>query len=219
MSLILKQTKSGPNITPLEPGSYAAICIGLIDLGLQDNPKFSKQSNKIMILFELPDETLKFQDGSEVPRVLSKEFTMSMDEKSNLRKTLTTWRGRDFSEEEFKAFDLHKIVGAPAMVTTSLNAKQYAEIKGVSKAPKAFASMTSSTKPIVFDFDDFNDADSVDDYLENSNIPEWIQGKIKESLTYKDMLGKEDGSTEDDEDPTVEGYIEIANGKGGDLPF
>jgi hypothetical protein len=79
-------------------------------------------------------------DGKEMPMVISKSYTVSLHEKANLRKELAQWRGRDFTEEEAKGFDISKLVGAYCMVnvtTSETNGKTYSNVAGLTPIPSA----------------------------------------------------------------------------------
>ena len=89
---------------------------------------------------------------------ISKSYTVSLHEKAGLRKDLAAWRGRDFSEEEAKAFDVSKLIGAYCMVnvtTSEANGKTYTNVAGLTPLPGAL----KNAKPeavhtnIMFDLD------------------------------------------------------------------
>jgi hypothetical protein len=100
-------------------GNYIARCYQMLEIGtvqeiIMGQPKTLK---KVRIGWELPEETRTFsQDKGEQPFVISQEFTLSMNEKSNLRKVLASWRGKDFSDKEAEAFDITKLLGVPCML-------------------------------------------------------------------------------------------------------
>jgi len=100
------------------PGLAPAVCIGLIDLGTQKT-EFkgqAKTNRQIRILFELLDGSRK--DGS--PFTISRKYTFSMSERSNLRADLESWRTKPFTPEEFETFDMRNLIG----ITCTLNIKQ-----------------------------------------------------------------------------------------------
>jgi hypothetical protein len=75
-----------------------------------------------------------------MPLTISKNYTVSLHEKANLRKELAAWRGRDFTDEEAKAFDVSKLVGAYCMVnvtTSESNGKTYSNVAGLTPLPAA----------------------------------------------------------------------------------
>jgi hypothetical protein len=68
---------------------------------------FNSEAFKIVLLFELCNETIE-RDGKTAPISINKEYTLSLGKKSVLRKHLETWRGRPFTDEELKGFEVGK---------------------------------------------------------------------------------------------------------------
>lgn len=137
--------------TPCPPGSYLARCIKLVDLGTQttDYQGESKSAHKVLIAFEVLDPDTRRDDGEAF--VLSKRYTLSLHEKAALRKELASWRGRDFTPEELKGFDLKTVLGAPAFVSvveTTKGDRTYSNIAGIMKAPKGMP-VPSGTEPLT----------------------------------------------------------------------
>jgi hypothetical protein len=130
MSIIVSD--SG-NFESLQEGTYQAICVGVFDLGLQEK-KWNgevKQDHQVLILWEV-DKRLTKGEFAGKRFLISKRYTKSLGEKSNLRKDLTSWRGKKFTEDELKAFDLEKIVGVNCLLTIIKNDK-YTNVGVVSK--------------------------------------------------------------------------------------
>lgn len=59
----------------------------VIDLGEQWSEAFQKTNHKVMITWEVTDESTTI-DGEEKPRVISKEYTLSLSQKATLRSHL-----------------------------------------------------------------------------------------------------------------------------------
>jgi len=207
MSLIIKSTGGGSK--PLEPGTYTAICYGLIDIGWQYSEQFGSSSPKVIIMWEIPDEKIVI-DGEEKSRVMSATYTMSLNEKANLRKTLAAWRGKDFTAEELKGFNLASILGVPCLLNIARRestGKTF--VAGVMQPPKGTKKPKGTLAPILFDLDN--------DPLEKMELlPAWIQDTIKKSETYRDRLagiGHETG----DESAVEPEIVELD--ETDDLPF
>ena len=202
MSLIISANTSGSSIAPLEAGSYPAVCYGLVDLGYQYSEAYKKGSPKILIMWEIPSETITI-DGEEKSRVISQTYTVSLNEKASLRKDLQAWRGKDFTDDELKAFDIKKLLGAPCLlniVHKESNGRTYANIAGIMALPKGIKRPVPTLEPLVFDLDS-DDLDLIKD------LPEWIQNRIKESETYKERLagiGHETGDEPAAAEPSFE---------------
>ena len=108
---IIATSNGGTSYEPIPSGSYPARCYSMIHLGtIEENILGTvKKLNKVRITWELPTELKVFkEENGEQPHVISKEFTLSLHEKATLRNFLKNWRGKDFTEDEAKAFDIEK---------------------------------------------------------------------------------------------------------------
>ena len=77
-----------------------------------------KKAHKVMLTWELPEELAVFnEDKGPEPYSVSKTYTLSMHEKSTLRKDLESWRGKGFTELEAAKFDITKLLGVPCLLT------------------------------------------------------------------------------------------------------
>jgi hypothetical protein len=193
MAFIATDT-GGSGFKTVPAGVFIGRCYELIDLGTQTNETgmyAGKSDHKIKIGFELfgDDEdgnplTIEV-DGKEMPLTITKDYTVSLHEKANLRKELAAWRGKDFTEEEAKGFDVSKLIGAYAMVNvthkTNAQGKTRANISGLSPLPSALKN--SKPAPVhknrIFDLDspDMDMFDTFYDYLKETikKSPEWKQ--------------------------------------------
>lgn len=130
-------------------GQYSAVCIGVYDIGIQKLSYMgeTKELHQCIICFEL-DERMKEGDNSGKRFVMSKTFTISLFEKANLRKTLETWRGKKFTEQELKGFDIEVLVNVPCMIQImheERNGKTYVNIQSISTLPKSMPKITAET--------------------------------------------------------------------------
>jgi large subunit ribosomal protein L11 len=119
MAIIASSKGSSTPREPIAAGAYAARCYSIIDLGTREETiqGTTKVLRKIRVTFELPDERRVFnEEKGEQPCVISKEFNLSLNEKSSLRGFLKSWRGKDFTEAEAAAFDVAKLIGAPCLL-------------------------------------------------------------------------------------------------------
>lgn len=192
MPIIATSKGAGNNFPPLEPGTYAARCYSMIYLGTIKSNINGKDEmlQKIRIGWELATEMKEYKEGEGLkPTVISEEYTLSLNEKSNLRKLLFSWRGRDFTEEEAKGFDVTKVLGAACMITTYLkkskDGKDYARVSGVSPVMKVngdfikVAPLINAKVELNYDNFDFKLFDS---------LPDFIKEKMKSSPEYQDMI-------------------------------
>jgi hypothetical protein len=81
------------------------------------------------------------------PFSCSKKYTASLNEKATLRHDLESWRGRAFTQEELKGFDLEKVIGVNAQVMVMHNTKDgktYANVATVTPLGKGQAKIAGS---------------------------------------------------------------------------
>lgn len=137
-------------------GNHVARCIRLTDLGTQHGEYQGKPNvrNQVLVTWELCEE--KMDDGK--PFIVSHFYTNSLNEKATLRAHLEAWRGRAFSQEELKKFDLASILGAPAMVNVIHNDQGKARVSAVAKLPKNMKAPEPSNKPSAFWIDEWDQA-------------------------------------------------------------
>ena len=185
------------SIAPIAEGTYLAVCNMVVDLGVQYNETYKSSARKVLIGWEIPDETYEY-DGETHHRTLSKRYTSSLDERANLRQDLAAWRGRDFTPEELQGFDLNNIVGASCLINVihkESNGKTFANISSIMALPKGMKKGQLSEPPVVFDLD-------TDDLSAIDNLPKWIGEIVKKSTTYEERLA---GLAKIEEVPVEEG--------------
>ena len=132
MSMIASDNIGQP-IPKLEGGVYTAISSAIIDLGNQTSEKFQKTQRKFMMLWNIVGEVVEV-NGEILPRTMSKEYSFSLNEKSTLRKDLQAWRGKVFTEEELKGFNLLNILNKACQLQIILeekNNRQYNNIASI----------------------------------------------------------------------------------------
>lgn len=170
-------------------GNYIARCYQMIEIGTITEVIMgqSKQLKKVRIGWELPEETRVFsQEKGEQPFVISQEFTLSLHEKSNLRKVLASWRGKDFTEEEAKSFDVTKLLGIPCMLNVIHKPSKtdptriYEQIGSISPLPKSIQCPSQVNSTIRLEYDSFN-------HEVFESLPDFIRDKMKQSLEYADL--------------------------------
>jgi len=196
MGFIASDSGNGGNFKRVPPGVYIGRCYSLVDLGTQTtNGQYGeKHQHKIRVAWELFGEDENGQpltidvDGKEMPMTISKSYTVSLHEKAGLRKDLSAWRGRDFTDEEAKAFDVSKLIGAYCMVnvtTSENNGKTYSNVGGLTPLPSAL----KNAKPapvhghVLFNLDEPNMAVF-------ATFHEKLQEVIKSSPEWKAISGE-----------------------------
>ena len=185
MAIIASNT-GGSSYEPIASGSYAARCYSMIHLGTIEETILgtTKKLNKVRITWEMPTELKVFkEENGEQPQVISKEFTLSLHEKATLRNFLKNWRGKDFTEDEAKSFDIEKLVGAPCMLNITHKkskdgSKTYAEIGSVSTLPKGLSCPPQINDSFIWTYENF-------DATKFGQLPDYLKNKMVNSDEYK----------------------------------
>lgn len=175
-------SRAKPSIPPVEPGSYLARCVGVVDLGEQEVEYKGKTrySDKVKLIFELPTERITI-DGENLPRQLSRNFTFSVSKKGSLRQFISAWLSRSFTDGEFSEFDLFSLLRHPALLSVVHSEDgQYANIAGAMAVPRGMDVPTAQSDLIRFDTQEWDD--SAFDAL-----PEYLQDQLKRSTQYRNM--------------------------------
>lgn len=200
------------NGTPRElipANNYLARCYQMIEIGtikemIQGTEKIL---TKVRIGWELPTELKVFNpEKGEQPCVISKEYTLSMNEKANLRKMLASWRSKDFTEAEAKSFDITKLLGIACMINiihkpSKDGTRTYEEIAGVTAVPKGITVPPQITPTVLISYDNF-------DTQAFENLPDFIKSKMVTSLEYEKLTM-----------PSNTHFQEATSESADDLPF
>ena len=137
MSIIAKRPES--NYTPAPEGLHHAVCVDVIDLGILQTNWGDK--HKVRVVFQIEDENQETGRRFEV----RKQYNLSLHEKATLRKDLEAWRGRKFTDEELRGFDLEKLLGANCQIQVvqdiSEDGSIFANVQAVVPAPKNVAKL------------------------------------------------------------------------------
>lgn len=107
----LTATDKGGDFELTPEDVYTARCYRIIDLGTQKGSEAfgGKEQHKVMISWELLDGQ-KMKDGR--PFSVHQRYTVSLNEKAKLRQDLEAWRGKKFTNDELKGFDLSNVLGS-----------------------------------------------------------------------------------------------------------
>ena len=207
----IKARNEGVKITPAPSGTFVARCFSMIQIGTIEETirGVKKNLNKVRISWELPTEKTIFkEEKGEQPFTVSKEFTLSMNDRANLRKFLEGWRGLPFTEDEAKEFDITKLLGKECLlsiihVTAKSSGNLYSDISSVSRLPKGMTCPPQVNPNFEFTLE----GDELNEEKFNM-LPDWIKQKVVTSWEYR-ML-KEPINTNTPEEAT--------NSSTGDAP-
>lgn len=160
-------------------GSHVARCIAVIDLGTQTNEYNGevKSRRALWIQWELPDEVRQSgQFAGECFRVGS-IYTRSLHPKASLRSDLESWRGRAFTTDELKQFDIAKLLGAPCLLQVGRNEKGRAKVGAVMSVPKGMVVPPQINGLLLLSLDQY-------DQHVFAELPKGIQAMIAASPEY-----------------------------------
>jgi hypothetical protein len=194
---VSNKTKSDP----VPAGTHHAVCYGVLAVGTQPSEKFTPRQ-KIIVSFEIPGERITIKD-KDLPRGISKRYTLSLNEKASLRKDLQSWRGRPFTQDELNGFDVSKLIGSNCLISVLHSDRAgalYADISGISALPKGMVAARPENPPLYFNLlEAINLAKKTgnDDINWPSEIPPWVQKVCSSAEEYVAFRG---GASEDDGD-------------------
>lgn len=166
-------------------GTHLARCYQFLHIGNVPNTFPGAQSaviNKIRLTWELPDEKVSFKEGEEPkPFSISQDYTLSMNEKANLRKMVQSWLGQKMTDEEATDFDVETLVGKPCLLTivhTTKGDKTYASVNNVTALPGKMECPAAINAPSVINWETM----TVDAF---NALPEFLQKKMQEAAEYR----------------------------------
>ena len=152
MSIVAKGGEKSSSFPSVSVGVHKARCIKVIDLGTQKN-EFEGNitwKRQVLVIWETPDQT---NETSE-PLTISRFYTLSLHEKSNLGIDLTSWRGRPFSETEKKGFDISKLIGHTCLLNV-IQGNKRTQIGSIMPLPKGDKIAEQYHTSVLFDLEEF----------------------------------------------------------------
>jgi hypothetical protein len=173
-------------LLPITDDGYDARCVGIYALGMVTEYNNFKKKDvtepKIIFEFELIGHTTEYK-GVKEPKLLR---TWDMNAKittkpspSKLFSFFKQWRGRAFTEEELKGFDIRKVLGAPAsiMITHSKDGK-YENIETVNRGHKDIGPATRELRLLGPTEENWS-------WEIYESLPDFIKDKIKATPQFK----------------------------------
>jgi hypothetical protein len=195
MPITSKETGGDYELNP--EGLHSGVCCGVYDLGTHYSERFNKSTRKVLLCWELPKVrmTIETDDGApkEFPKVQSKQYTNSLHKRAKLRQDLEVWRGKKFTTEELKGFDLTKLLGVNCNLQIMHNDSEttgqtYANVTAVMPIAEGQEKFKPEREVKYFSFEDHTEIPK--------GTPEWIEGMIKDSKEWPPG-----GQKDQDEDP------------------
>jgi hypothetical protein len=209
MSPIFAEKHEG-EFQQVKPGTYVARCFMMIEIGTirEDFQGKERQVQKVQVRWELPTEKTVFDAAKgEEPYSVSKTYTLSMHEKANLRKDLESWRGKGFSEDEAKKFDITKLLGKacilniinrPSKTNPGRNVTEISSIMPLMKGQQC-PDQINPTKVLSYDEFNWELYESLSDYTKDK-----IKSSIEFQLLQEPGLAR-DHETGNDENNDIDG--------------
>ena len=144
------ESSSQDTFVPVPVGSHLGRCYRIIDLGTQRTEYMGevKFLRKVMFGWELHGEDgvgnpLLTAKGE--PMAIFKNYTLSLSEKANLRHDLQSWRGKDFTDDELRRFDISVVLGQWGMVNVvhrpGKDGKIFSNVQTVTAVPSMVKKM------------------------------------------------------------------------------
>jgi hypothetical protein len=142
MAIIATAGSDGKTFTPAPEGVHQAVCVDVIDKGMHPN-KFNpgKDQRKIDVAWQINERR---DDGK--PYLVYKRYTLSLNEKATLRHDLESWRGKAFTSDEERGFDVETIIGHNCLINVQHNVsgdRTYANVKAVMPLAKGMQKMAA----------------------------------------------------------------------------
>lgn len=212
---LLAKKKNMPETPPMEAGTYPAVCIGIVDLGMQNNPKYNKAEDKVSLTFEMPDETIERGNGPE-PRWLSKKYTKSLGDKSNLLRDLKAWLGAAAVDTD--SFDIRELLGKACLVSVSKvenknTGRVYNAIERMVALPKGMPEPQAKSEMFLFNMDDPATWDTL------QKIPNFLREEVERSTSWAERQESEDMDIDDDNASVDMETGEITHGNADEPEF
>jgi len=174
----LKATAKASFTTNIPEDIHSAVCIGVYGIGTVHNKTYSKDEQKVIVEWELPN----VRNDEGFPQAISSYYTLSLGEKSILRRHLQGWRGRKFTDSELESFELFDLLGKPCQLQVIHNlsgGNTYANVDAVLAWPRGMEPPKPHSRLTSFSFEDGQEPDPL--------IPERILLKIKAAPEYQDL--------------------------------
>jgi hypothetical protein len=188
MSLVVENSGGG-NFKPVPAGMHLARLYRIIDMGTQKSEYEGNVNflHKVKFVWEVhgtDDDGTPLVTEKGDPMAITKDYTLSWGEKANLRKDLEAWRGKPFTAEEQRRFDLKNVLDKWCMVNIQHKPRQkggvYANVVNVTPVPSAVRQAglpQGVNKPQIFTISepDMEMFETFSDYLKQTiqASPEW----------------------------------------------
>ena len=155
MGIVATTNDSGGGYAQVPSGVHKARCVKIIDLGTQ-RQEFSGEvswKRQVMLIWEIPGQ----DNMNGEPMTISKFYTLSLHEKSNLGADLTSWRGRAFTETEKQGFDISNLAGVPCMLNVVEGNSGKAKISTIMPLAKGDEMAGQYNETVIFSLNEYQE--------------------------------------------------------------
>ena len=155
MGIVATTHDSGGGYAQVPSGVHKARCVKNIDLGTQ-RQEFSGEvswKRQVMLIWEIPGQ----DNMNGEPMTISKFYTLSLHEKSNLGADLTSWRGRAFTETEKQGFDISNLAGVPCMLNVVEGNNGKARISTIMPLAKGDEMAGQYNETVIFSLNEYQE--------------------------------------------------------------
>ena len=122
MAIYTREPESKYTTAP--EGLHGAVGCDVVDLGLVTD----QFGTRPMVELRWMLERLDTQDADERRIIVRKRYRNSLHEKAGLRRDLEMWRGKKFSADELRGFDLERLIGVSCQIQVVHNAKDNGKV-------------------------------------------------------------------------------------------
>ena len=185
------ESSGGHDFAQAPTGAQVARCVKLIDIGTKESTWEGKTNYKrqVVVMWELPNCLMTDGEYAGKPFIVSKFYTASLSEKSNLRHDLEAWRGKAMTPDELAGFDAKNILGKPCMLGITEGKNGKSRVTTVMQLPAGMTAAKQINPTVYFSLDEFNQ--EVFDSLSKG-----IKAMIEKSPEYQ-AIGQKGNGFED----------------------
>lgn len=180
-------SSTGGDFKPIPEGAYIASCVRVIDMGTQITTfqGADKLQRKVLVAWEVPDEMVEF-DGEQRPALIMQRYTASLSDKATLRRHLEAWRGKRFTDDELKGFDLKNVLGKACQIQVVHSENgSYANVAAIMALPKGTLAPEIHHPLVHFSLDEDEFSEGIYDGLSDK-----LKAQIATSPEYKARTGQ-----------------------------
>lgn len=185
----------GGDFQQVKPGTYLARSFRIVDIGTHHGEYQGKPNvrNQFILFWELPTETIEL-NGEQKPTIVSKFYTASLHEKAKLRHDLQSWRGKEFTSDELRGFDLTQVLGKPCFLTIISTPNGKSKISAVTGLPKGTECPPAVNPTSTFWVNEWNEeafnalSDGLKKLIQDSDEYKALKNGVSQVPTEKDAF-------------------------------